>query len=79
MFFKKRICFGYLVVCGLAANYVVCIGLDAVNLPWKPHLLLYGAIGIVTCLAAALMMSVVLPNRKEGIEGLIWKRGKGKF
>ena len=36
---------------GLAANYVVCIGLDQASLAWKPHLLLYGAIGIATALA----------------------------
>ncbi|HNX33336.1 MAG TPA: sodium/solute symporter [Kiritimatiellia bacterium] len=59
---------------GLAANYVVCIGLDQASLAWKPHLLLYGAIGIATCLAVALAVSVVFPNRKAGIDGLIWKR-----
>ncbi len=61
-------------LCGLTANYVVCIGLDAANLPCKPHLLLYGAIGIVTCLIVALAVSVVLPNRKEGIGGLVFSR-----
>ena len=61
-------------LCGLAANYVVCVGLDAANLPWKPHLLLYGAIGIVTCLAVALAISFIFPNRKEGIDGLVFSR-----
>jgi Na+/proline symporter len=61
---------------GLAANYVVCIGLSQSGLPWKPHLLLYGAIGILTCLVTALAVSVVFPNRKTGIDGLIWKRGE---
>lgn len=59
---------------GLAANYLVCIGLDRMALSWKPHLLLYGAIGIITCLVAAVAVSLVFPNRKAGIEGLIWKR-----
>lgn len=59
---------------GLAVNYVVCITLDQAHLAWKPHLLLYGAIGIVTCLVTALAVSAVFPNRKEGIDGLIWKR-----
>jgi len=59
---------------GLAANYVVCIGLDRAELAWKPHLLLYGAIGIVTCLVTALAVSAVFPNRKKGIEGLMWRR-----
>jgi SSS family transporter len=57
---------------GLATNYVVCIGLDQASLAWKPHLLLYGAIGIVTCLMTALAVSVFFPNRKEGIDGLMW-------
>jgi SSS family transporter len=59
---------------GLAMNYIVCIGLDRVTLAWKPHLLLYGAIGIVTCLVTALAVSVVFPNRKAGIDGLMWRR-----
>ncbi|MDD4019186.1 MAG: hypothetical protein PHV28_14730, partial [Kiritimatiellae bacterium] len=59
---------------GLAANYVVCIGLDQAELAWKPHLLLYGAIGIVTCFVTALAVSAVFPNRKTGIEGLIWSK-----
>jgi cyclically-permuted mutarotase family protein len=61
-------------LCGLVANYVVCVGLDAAPLTWKPHLLLYGAIGIVTCLIVALAVSVVFPNRKEGIDGLVFSR-----
>ncbi len=59
---------------GLVANYVVCIGLDQAELAWKPHLLLYGAIGMVVCLVTALAVSAVLPNRKEGVEGLTWTR-----
>jgi cyclically-permuted mutarotase family protein len=59
---------------GLAANYVVCIGIDRLALPWKPHLLLYGAIGILTCLAVALAVSAVFPNRKTGIGELIWSK-----
>ncbi len=59
---------------GLATNYVVCIGLDQATLAWKPHLLLYGTIGIMTCLVTALAVSVFFPNRKTGIDGLIWKR-----
>ena len=59
---------------GLTANYVVCIGLDNMKLAWKPHLLLYGAIGIVTCLVTALAVSLVFPNKKQGIDGLMWKR-----
>ncbi len=61
---------------GLIANYVVCIGLDQMTWAWKPHLLLYGLIGIVTCLAVALAGSAVFPNRKTGIEGLIWRNAQ---
>ena len=57
---------------GLVANYVVCIGLDQAKMVWKPHLLLYGAIGMATCFLTALAVSAVFPNRKKGIEGLIW-------
>ncbi|MDA3924071.1 MAG: sodium/solute symporter [Kiritimatiellae bacterium] len=53
---------------GLATNYVVCIGVDQATLAWKPHLLLYGTIGIVTCFVTALAVSVVFPNRKPEIE-----------
>jgi len=63
-------------LCGLVANYVVCIGLDRAPLSWKPHLLLYGAIGILTCLVVALAVSLMFPNKKTGIEGLIWKGGR---
>jgi len=62
---------------GLAANYVVCFALDQVTVAWKPHLLLYGAVGMTTCLVTALVVSVFFPNRKTGIDGLIWKRGGG--
>ena len=65
---------GVAALAGLAANYLVCIGLDRMVLSWKPHLLLYGAIGITTCLVTAVAVSLVFPNRKAGIEGLIWKR-----
>ena len=59
---------------GLAVNYVVCITLERATLAWKPHLLLYGAIGIGTCLVTALAVSLVFPNRKTGIDGLMWRR-----
>jgi len=60
---------------GLVVNYAVCIGLDRTHLAWKPHLLLYGAIGMATCLVTALAVSAVFPNRKKGVESLTWKRG----
>jgi len=63
-------------LCGLIANYAVCIGLDRLDFAWKPHLLLYGAIGIMTCLVTALAVSAMFPNRKEDIDGLVWKRSR---
>jgi hypothetical protein len=55
--FMKRIN-GFGATCGLIANYAVCFGLDAV--PWadKPHMLLYGFLGMVTCLIVAPIASL---------------------
>ena len=49
--FMKRIN-GFGATCGLIANYVVCFGLDLI--PWtnKPHMLLFGFLGMVTCIVA---------------------------
>ena len=44
---------------GLIANYVVCFALDAASFDNKPHLLLYGAIGMATCLVVAPVVSMV--------------------
>ena len=48
---------GFGAVCGLVANYAVVFTLDA--LPWsgKPHLLLYGLFGMLTCIIVALAAS----------------------
>ena len=48
---------GFGAVCGLVANYAVVFTLDA--LPWsgKPHLLLYGLLGMLTCFSVALAVS----------------------
>jgi cyclically-permuted mutarotase family protein len=60
-------------IAGLVANYVVCIGLDQLNVPWKPHLLLFGAIGWITCLAVAWVTSLCLPNGRKDLAGLCWR------
>jgi Na+/proline symporter len=44
-------------VCGLAANYVVTFGLDLLPWPGKPHLLLYGLLGMLVCLVVAVLAS----------------------
>jgi hypothetical protein len=45
---------------GLVANYVVCFALDAASFDGKPHLLLYGAIGMAACLVVAPTVSAVV-------------------
>jgi len=44
----------------------VCFGLDQVSFAGKPHLLLYGFLGMLACLVTALAVSVissVLPQK----------------
>ena len=55
---------GFGATCGLIANYVVCFGLDL--FPWanKPHMLLFGFLGMVTCLVVAPIAS--LKGSKNG-------------
>ena len=66
--FMKRVN-GFGAVCGLAANYIVTFGLDLAPWPGKPHLLLYGAFGMIACLvvapAASLVADIVKADRKE--------------
>jgi SSS family transporter len=38
---------------GLTVNYAVCFALDLLPLPNKPHLLLYGVLGILACLSVS--------------------------
>jgi len=59
-------------IVGLIANYVVCIGLDQLNLPWKPHVLLFGTIGLLTCLAVASVTSLIFPGDRKNLKGLCW-------
>jgi len=42
---------------GLLANYAVCFSLDFLPAAYRPHLLLYGFLGMVACLAAAPLAS----------------------
>ena len=50
--FMKRVN-GFGATCGLVANYLVCFGLDWIPFAGKPHLLLYGFLGMVACLVVA--------------------------
>ena len=54
--FMKRID-GFAATCGLVANYLVCFGLDLAPWPGKPHMLFYGFLGMVACLAVSCMLS----------------------
>ena len=44
---------------GLIVNYAVCFGLDQLSFPHKPHLLLFGALGMVACLIVAPLVSAM--------------------
>ncbi|MBR1587783.1 MAG: sodium:solute symporter [Kiritimatiellae bacterium] len=50
--FMKRVN-GVGATAGLAANYAVCFALDQMRFAGKPHLLLYGFLGMVACLIVA--------------------------
>ena len=50
--FMKRVN-GFGAVCGLIANYAVCLVLDQISFSGKPHILLYGFFGFVACLLVA--------------------------
>ena len=55
--FMKRIN-GFGATCGLVANYAVCFTLDAATWNGKPHLLLYGFFGMVTCVFVSVLASM---------------------
>ena len=56
---------GFGAVCGLAANYVVTFGLDLAPWPGKPHLLLYGAFGLVVSLVVAIVVSPLAKAKRR--------------
>jgi SSS family transporter len=51
-------------IAGLAANYVVCFALDVCSFEGKPHLLLYGAIGMAACLVVAPVVSFLTKGKR---------------
>ena len=59
--FMKRID-GFAAMCGLVANYLVCFGLDLAPWSGKPHMLFYGFLGMVTCLAVSCLIGWLRPN-----------------
>lgn len=62
--FMKRVN-GFGATCGLVANYAVCFGLDAVPWPGRPHMLLFGFLGMVACLAVAPVASLAGGKENE--------------
>ena len=50
---------------GLMVNYAVCFTLDQLVFPGKPHILLYGALGMVACLVVAPLVSALTGKRRS--------------
>jgi len=63
-------------LCGLFANYAVCFWLNASHASWKPHMLLYGVFGMVTCLCVARLCSPLFPASNKALAGLCWSERK---
>ena len=61
--FMKRVN-GFGATCGLVANYVVSFALDQLDFAGKPHLLLYGFLGMVACLIVAPIASFLKGKTK---------------
>ena len=51
---------------GLVVNYAVCFTLDRLAFSGKPHLLLYGAIGMAACLVVAPVVSMICKRNSKG-------------
>ena len=58
---------------GLVANYAVCVGLDQCGFAWRPHLLLFGTVGMAVCLVVAPLASLLFPGDRKNLKGLCWK------
>ena len=56
--FMKRVN-GFGATCGLVANYIVCFGLDQLSFSGKPHVLLFGFLGMVACLIVSPIASLL--------------------
>ena len=50
---------GFGATCGLVANYIVCFGLDRLHFAGKPHVLLFGFLGMVACLIVSPIASAL--------------------
>ena len=63
--FMKRVD-GFGATCGLVANYLVCFTLDLGPWSGKPHLLLYGFLGMAAALVVAPLASALRRLQKSG-------------
>ena len=63
--FMKRVN-GVGATAGLVANYAVCFALDQVQFAGKPHVLLYGFLGMAACLVVAPIASRLAPRARSG-------------
>ena len=70
--FMKRVN-GFGATCGLVANYLVCFGLDRLQFAGKPHLLLFGFLGMVACLIVAPIASMIRKNGEAASSPLVKK------
>ena len=60
--FMKRVN-GVGATAGLVANYAVCFALDQMQFAGKPHLLLFGFLGMIACLVVAPVVSALTRTR----------------
>lgn len=72
---------GLAAVLGLVANYFVCFSCEILNcnvFGLKFHPFLLGGIGLVVCVAVALIASVIIPEKGHDLTGLTLKTLKKK-
>ena len=60
--FMKRVN-GIGAACGLVASYVAVFLIDCASWTGKPHLLLYGFIGMIVCLVVAMLTSTLAKSK----------------
>lgn len=53
---------------GLVANYAVCFTLDRLAFPGRPHILLYGALGMAACLVVATGASMICKRNSNEMD-----------
>ncbi len=70
--FMKRVN-GKGAIAGLVANYTVCILLDQLSFDGKPHILLFGTLGMIVCLIVAPLVSLIWREEDDTkLKGLCW-------